>query len=703
MRPAQARFVTLCQQFLALGAVLAVLTPAASVLTLDIVAVRPDAEHSAAPGRLPSSQLAAQARPARVPTAPVDPVVREVSLTPPAGVQRRSLASSQRPLPDRRTEILARPVPVEGYGAIGVTWSRDDQIPEGDIRVRVRTREAGRWSAWLDVAYDPDHAPDPESREGRHARPGTDALLVGDVDDVQVKAIAAAGEVPADLKLAVIDPGASATSASQAPAIDTGQDDAPVASGPAPGGTTSAADDSAAIALRAAVFTPKPRIFSRAQWGADEAMRDKSSLRYFEVHAGFVHHTVNANDYTRDQVPAIIRGIYAYHTRSRGWSDIGYNFLVDRFGRIWEGRYGGVDRPVVGAHTLGYNDYAFAMSAIGNYETAEPSAAVLQAYGRLFAWKLSLHGVSARSTSQQVGPTIFQAINGHRDAASTACPGANLYARLPEIRDLAAAAQQGWSGRQREDNLVGSPNPDLVVRRAADARVFVLPIDVGANRAVGIGRPVSTGLTLPDANALLNVGDWDRDGFGDLVVRGRSTGDLVLYRGDGTGTFTPSITVATGFSGVRLLAAVGDMTGDGKPDLMGQPRDGVMRIFPGRGLRGLKTSYPAYGAVDAGRQIGLGRWDSDGAPDSAFRAKGTLRVLRGNGPGGLTGAPSTLELDLAGYDWTVGIRDARMRGRPDLVLRDKATGSWWISPGTTRGLGAPRPLGAGAGDYDLVG
>ena len=115
-------------------------------------------------------------------------------------------------------------------------------------------------------------------------------------------------------------------------------------------------------------------IYSRAQWGADESMRD-GSPSYFEVHGGFVHHTVNANDYKRKDVPAIIRSIYAYHTQSRGWSDIGYNFLVDRFGRIWEGRYGGVDRPVVGAHTLNYNSYSFAMSAIGNFELVQPSAA----------------------------------------------------------------------------------------------------------------------------------------------------------------------------------------------------------------------------------------------------------------------------------------------------------------------------------------
>ncbi len=199
---------------------------------------------------------------------------------------------------------------------------------------------------------------------------------------------------------------------------------------------------------------PKPKIFSRAQWGADESMRDAPSLHYYEVHAGFVHHTVNANDYTRAQVPSIIRGIYAYHTRSQGWSDIGYNFLVDKFGRVWEGRYGGVNRPVVGAHTLGYNDNAFAASAIGNFETARPSRAMIRAYGRLFAWKLSLHGVNAADGRQYVTSDYFKAINGHRDAGATACPGINLYNRIPRIRELATAAQQGWGGRELESSLI---------------------------------------------------------------------------------------------------------------------------------------------------------------------------------------------------------------------------------------------------------
>ncbi len=205
-------------------------------------------------------------------------------------------------------------------------------------------------------------------------------------------------------------------------------------------------------------------------------MRDKSSLHYFEVHAGFVHHTVNANDYTRAEVPGIIRSIYAYHTQSKGWSDVGYNFLVDRFGRIWEGRYGGIDRPVVGAHTLGYNDYSFAMSAIGNFDITQPPAAMVQAYGALFAWKLSLHGVDASSTSQWVGSKDFQAINGHRDAGPDRLPRPvplRQDPRDPEARRRGAARLGG--PRARVQPRRPPPHPDLVVRRASDGQGFIIP------------------------------------------------------------------------------------------------------------------------------------------------------------------------------------------------------------------------------------
>jgi hypothetical protein len=171
-------------------------------------------------------------------------------------------------------------------------------------------------------------------------------------------------------------------------------------------------------------------------------------------------------------VPAIIRGIYAYHTQSLGWSDIGYNFLVDRFGRIWEGRFGGVDRPVVGAHTYGYNYVAFAMAAIGNFQRARPSAAIIDAFGRLFAWKLSLHGVDPAAMHVWVKDRFLPAVDGHRDVYPTECPGRYLYRRIPAIRALAAQYQQPFAARERSTNLSGSRWPDLVARDKATHEVY---------------------------------------------------------------------------------------------------------------------------------------------------------------------------------------------------------------------------------------
>lgn len=172
------------------------------------------------------------------------------------------------------------------------------------------------------------------------------------------------GALPADARVDVIDPGTGPTDAVGAPSLtatNTGTHSAGLASASAGG-----------------VGVPEqPEVYSRAQWGADESLRS-GTPSYGEVDGGVIHHTVNANDYSRADVPSILRSVHAYHTQSRGWSDIGYNFLIDRFGRIWEGRYGGITRPVMGAHTLGYNGVTFGTSAIGNFETTAPSPAMLR-------------------------------------------------------------------------------------------------------------------------------------------------------------------------------------------------------------------------------------------------------------------------------------------------------------------------------------
>jgi hypothetical protein len=688
------RFVSACQQMLALGLVLAALTPAARTITMDVRPPSPDAAPGAGTAYLRSATV-----PAKVPTAPVDPKVAEYSLTAPAGAR---LAPGMLRATSRRTatggqEVTSDVVPVKGYGAVGVTWGHGLTVSDRALGVQARTYRDGSWSDWTTVPYHDDHAPDPDSREGRHARPGTDPLLVGDVDRVQVR-VDTDASAPADMKLAVVDPGQATTTAREKPAIDTATLDGGDTFTTSTTSTTESSEGD--LSLRSAVAAPKPKIFSRAQWGADESLRDAPSLHYYEVHAGFVHHTVNANDYTRAQVPSIIRGIYAYHVQSRGWSDIGYNFLVDRFGRIWEGRYGGVDRPVVGAHTLGYNDNAFAASAIGNYEIAHPSRATVRAYGALFAWKLGLHGVDASSTKQYVTSRYFQAINGHRDADSTACPGIYLYNKIPRIRTIATEAQQGWGGRQLESSLVGNERPDLVLRRAVDGKVFlrqIVPTDAGGYR---LGKKVATNLLLPAADLIMKAGDWDNDGYGDLVVK--QDGVLSLYRGIGKGKFAAPTQLATGFDKVTKLAAVGDFTGDGLPDLMGQPAGGSMQIYPGKGVAGLKKSYAAYSPIKGTKQIPIGLWDNDGAPDSLIRTRTQLSLYYGNGPGGFT-TEKTMSMPVDTYDWLIGISDVDMTGHSDLVARTRSTGQLWLIPAGSGGFKTPVAIGGDTTEYDMAG
>lgn len=692
--PRRARFVTACQQLLALGLILAVLTPAANVVSLDVVTERPGAA-PAAPTAFAAYARAAQQK-SVVPDQPVEASVTEYALTAPVGAKTAAGALSARraAAPDGSSTIISEPQPVTGYGTVGVTWAPGQQLEEDAIGVEVRMQDDAAWSEWMPVNYHAEHRPDPGSAEAATARPGTDELLVGEVDQVQVR-VSTDRAAPPDLKLAVIDPGEPTGTTVEGPDLETDGGLVPV-----PGEVAQRSDGD--LALQAASYTPKPVIYSRAQWGADERLRDKGSLRYFEVHAGFVHHTVNANDYSRAEVPAILRSIYAYHTKSRGWSDVGYNFLVDRFGRIWEGRAGGVDRPVVGAHTLGYNDDAFAMSAIGNFETVKPRKAMIQAYGALFAWKLSLHGVTAGSNKQLVGSRTFKAINGHRDAGSTACPGRYLYAKLPEIRRLAAQAQRGWAGRGLESDLASGPLPDIVVRRKRDGRGFVVPLKTKRDGSVKAGKPIDAGMDLTTANRVMNAGDWDRNGFADVIFRNRQNGKLYAYLGQADGRFTGPVLIAPGFGKVRLLAAVGDMTGDGWPDMMGQPPGGDMRIYPGLGTVGMRPSFVAFSRVRASKQIPVGLWNGDGAPDTIFRRNGAMAVYSGNGPGGLTGGRA-LSFNTKAYDWVIGVSDVRLSGDSDLVVRSRRTNQLFLVEMSGNGFSAPKLLPRRYGQFDLAG
>ena len=163
----------------------------------------------------------------------------------------------------------------------------------------------------------------------------------------------------------------------------------------------------------------------------------------------FVHHTENPNGYLAGEVPAMLRAIFAFHREVRGWNDIGYNFVVDAFGRIFEARAGGIDEPVVGAQAGGYNLVSSGVAVLGSFSApADLRRRPGDALQRLLAWKLALHGVPAQgrvtvhvnpagavySRFPANAPVSLPRIAGHRDADTTDCPGDALYHQLPAIR-----------------------------------------------------------------------------------------------------------------------------------------------------------------------------------------------------------------------------------------------------------------------------
>jgi hypothetical protein len=299
------------------------------------------------------------------------------------------------------------------FDLVGMRWS-------GRLRptISLRARKAGgRWTKWTRVPSDPDDSPDAGSRET--IRGGFSApVWTGDADYVQYKL---SRRVPG-LRLHFV--------------------------GVPP------AERRALAARRTDAATPsgQPPIQPRSAWGAQDCV-PRAPADYGDVQVAFVHHTVSANDYTAAEVPSIILSICRYHRNSNGWNDIGYNFLVDKFGTIWEGRAGGIDQAVVGAQAQGYNSHSTGIADIGTHQDVPASSAELNAFASLIRWKLPLHGAPTQGTVTLTSgggslnrytsgtPVTLDRISGHRDGDQTECPGDALYAQLPTLRDLVGNVQ----------------------------------------------------------------------------------------------------------------------------------------------------------------------------------------------------------------------------------------------------------------------
>ncbi|WP_079252112.1 N-acetylmuramoyl-L-alanine amidase [Streptomyces sp. MP131-18] len=339
----------------------------------------------------------------------------------------------------------------EPFSLLGVIWDDPAAGLPGVVQVRTRAADTGDWSAWTDLDPQSAHAPDPGSAEAGDAgvRGGTAPLWVGASDGVRVRVVPHDGEpapaLPAGLRLELVDPGQREGSGETLPATGPGTD---AGTGPDAGAEARAGGSGAAAAGKHE--GPRPPITIRSGWGADEGLRESGFVYTNSVKTAFVHHTAGSNSYTCSEVPSVLRGIYRYHVQSQGWRDVGYNFFVDKCGKIYEGRAGGVAEPVQGAHTYGFNHNSMGVAVLGTYSSKDPGRDVRDALSLLTAWKLGLHDGNPQGTRNRTsgggkyaaGTTVrMKNISGHRDGYATDCPGDELYGDLGTVRSTAARLQ----------------------------------------------------------------------------------------------------------------------------------------------------------------------------------------------------------------------------------------------------------------------
>jgi N-acetylmuramoyl-L-alanine amidase len=457
-----------------------------SVVQLDLAGVRADAITS-----LPSPDSVPLEDSAAAPTASTgQAVIQQASFAVVRAKKQRN------PHP----EVLTAKLDTKPFTVMGVTWDRTSGL--GEVAIRYRVRESGTWSRWSGVGAS-DAAPDPGTPDAKSGtRGGTDPIVAVDANGLQIWAETSTGTL-SGVKAVLVDPGAD------------------------PVGVNAT---NASFQTAATTAPTQPTIISRAGWGANESLRRCSPDYSNSMVSAAVHHTASANAYPQSAVAGIIRGIYAFHTSGQGWCDIGYNFLVDRFGTIYEGRAGGITSTVVGAHTGGFNSRTIGIAAIGDYGAVAAPKVMVDAISSLIAWKFSVHHiraggsvtlVSAGGESKYPAGTVvtFNTIYGHRDAGLTACPGQNLYNQLPGIRSAVASlanASVAVSPVGTVDVYSAAPSGVTVQGWALDPEsTAALTIQVSIDGAV---RTLTANTSRPDVGRIYGKGD--NHGFSGVVTAG---------------------------------------------------------------------------------------------------------------------------------------------------------------------------------------
>ncbi|MDQ1644088.1 MAG: hypothetical protein QOJ50_272 [Cryptosporangiaceae bacterium] len=411
---------------LAVGATVSVAVAAAGIAT---VAAATPAGPSA---RGPQPATPAPAEAADIPDVTSTTTIRIGDLSRPAarataiaGLPRNvpladeSAAEGARPTATTRSARVTIPS-TKRFSAVGVSWAADPAT--GSVTVAVRTLAPNRtgWSTWFTSGdeADPLDGPSEAAHRPGTVRGGSGTIWTAPSTGVDVVVTSLAGAAPRDVKVDLIDPGQLSSDAAAA----------------APAGPRRAS-------RYAKRRVGSPVIYPRSSWGASQRLMTWAPEYAPQLLAAVLHHTATTNSYRPQDVPAILRSIYHFQAVTRGWGDIGYNVIVDKFGRAWEGRYGGIGRVLIGAHAGGFNAGTTGIAMLGNFTNAKPTSAQLEMVARYMAWKFAWAGIWAPGRVWITGgPStkyskrvriIVTRLYGHRLTSSTACPGKYGVAAMP--------------------------------------------------------------------------------------------------------------------------------------------------------------------------------------------------------------------------------------------------------------------------------
>lgn len=560
------------------------------------------------------------------------------------------------------------------FSMVGLTW---DAAAGKTPTLQVRGRQGSAWTSWVTLEIDG------ASSVGRQ---GTEPAVLGASTGLEVRALGDSTTRLTGLKATLINP--------QQQAGDT-------------------APRSVLAQSSGSRYVSAPPIVSRLGWGADESL-----LRYngsscvpanldTTVKAAVVHHTAGTNNYTAAQAPGIVRGIYEYHVKSRGWCDVGYNFLIDKFGVVYEGRHGGTTLPVHGAHAGSWNTNTVGISFMMDSTSVPATSVALNAATQVVAWKLA---GNYRDPLAQVylvdgnRPTIM----GHGQVMATDCPGTKLNAALPAFRQGVAARMANWktpiylrwqaaggAATLGEPLALESDHVGGRVTVFGNGRIYLNP--AGATFLMG-GRIGDLYARLGGASSRLG---WPvADQTTGVASEGRvDFAQGAIYYSGATGAHSVGGQIYR-----HLVANPTIRTSLGLPtsEETRQADGTITQTFE----RGRVTLASSVVSVSTGAATGtvVGDQDGDGLADLTMINTATNSLVWSRARSGSTfGTPTLASTGWAGFNWISQVPDVTGDGRFDLLAR-RSDSSLWLFRGAGNGgyLSATRVGWGFTGMRDMI-